>query len=484
LRLRPAALSRPLPALLLAMVGGIAIGQLSFGQSPLLVLTLLVVVPTLLVTLRAPLVGLVAFAFVATLLPFAVLPLRIVVAPTLVDLALTTSLFAVAARILTHRAEFRATPVQGWVLVFVGLAFVSLLLGTGYARLNGEQLRLFFKLINSVLLIFTVTQVVQQERDLVVLVRALIVGGIIAAVIGLAIYALSPETAAEVLSALGPLGYPTGPDVLRPIAETTTLRATGTSVDPNVFGGMLMLVATLLVAQLIAPHPVIPRGWSVVGSVAVLAALGLSYSRSAWVGLAAAVLLLAIFKARRLWIGIVVGGLVLIASPTGRNMLGRLQSGFGAQDPAAAMRLVEYRDAIRLIRDYPLFGVGFGDAPASELYIGVSNLFLIVAEHMGLVGLAVLIGLLVKVGWASLSARPARDTPRWGMLAGLEAAFVAMLVAGMFDHYFFNLRFPHMVGLFWLMLGLYLCAAQSPVLAAAPVPSSPVSTAVRVGLTN
>jgi polysaccharide biosynthesis protein PslJ len=103
---------------------------------------------------------------------------------------------------------------------------------------------------------------------------------------------------------------------------------------------------------------------------------------------------------------------------------------------------------------------------------------------MGLVGLAVLIGLLITVGAVSLSARPARDTQQWGVLAGLEAAFVSMLVAGMFDHYFFNLRFPHMVGLFWLMVGLHLSAARPLLPATAPLPSRPLPSAARVSLAS
>jgi hypothetical protein len=44
------------------------------------------------------------------------------------------------------------------------------------------------------------------------------------------------------------------------------------------------------------------------------------------------------------------------------------------------------------------------------------------------------------------------------LLVGLQAAVLAALVAGLFDHYFFNLRFPHMVALFWLLLGLLVTA--------------------------
>ena len=41
-----------------------------------------------------------------------------------------------------------------------------------------------------------------------------------------------------------------------------------------------------------------------------------------------------------------------------------------------------------LIARYPIFGVGFTGVPDIDLYLGVSMLYLIIAENMGLVGLA------------------------------------------------------------------------------------------------
>jgi polysaccharide biosynthesis protein PslJ len=40
------------------------------------------------------------------------------------------------------------------------------------------------------------------------------------------------------------------------------------------------------------------------------------------------------------------------------------------------------------------------------------------------------------------------------ILLGLSASVAGILVGGLFDHYFFNLDFPHSVSIFWLFLGL------------------------------
>ena len=45
------------------------------------------------------------------------------------------------------------------------------------------------------------------------------------------------------------------------------------------------------------------------------------------------------------------------------------------------------------------------------------------------------------------------------LLLGLGGAVAGALVAGMLDHYLFNLVYPHMTALFWIFLGLGMAAA-------------------------
>jgi hypothetical protein len=40
------------------------------------------------------------------------------------------------------------------------------------------------------------------------------------------------------------------------------------------------------------------------------------------------------------------------------------------------------------------------------------------------------------------------------------AALVAMLTVGLVDHYFFNIRFPHMAALFWIVGGLIVALTR------------------------
>ena len=85
------------------------------------------------------------------------------------------------------------------------------------------------------------------------------------------------------------------------------------------------------------------------------------------------------------------------------------------------MRLGEYKDALALIRRYPWFGVGFAGSPDADLYVGVSNLYLLMGEIMGVLGvlafLLVIAGYLVSLwrAWrltlAPSTMRPSTEHP-------------------------------------------------------------------------
>jgi hypothetical protein len=138
----------------------------------------------------------------------------------------------------------------------------------------------------------------------------------------------------------------------------------------------------------------------------------------------------------------------------------RLQEGLRWQDRASQMRLGEYKDAFILISRYPWLGVGFAGTPDIDIYIGVSSVYLLIAEQMGLVGLFVFLVIMgiffVYTGQVWWKMR--KGTRLESILLGLVAALAGAMVAGVLDHYLFNLNFPHTVALFWLYLGLAVAA--------------------------
>jgi O-antigen ligase len=158
----------------------------------------------------------------------------------------------------------------------------------------------------------------------------------------------------------------------------------------------------------------------------------------------------------------VVGGALLMLLPQAQNYAQHLIEGFQIQDLATQMRLGEYKDALALISRHPWIGVGFVGTPEGSLYIGVSNVYLLIAEEMGIIGLAVFLVILVLFFRQVWRAWPVVQQVQGleAILLGLTAAIAGILVGGILDHYFFNLNFPHSVSTFWIFLGLAMTTIQ------------------------
>jgi O-antigen ligase len=182
-------------------------------------------------------------------------------------------------------------------------------------------------------------------------------------------------------------------------------------------------------------------------------------------GLVAGALYVALLRYRKL-LWPVAGAVVLAAGlylifGIGERFVGRVTEGVQFADQANQMRLAEYRNAIAIIRSYPVFGIGFGKAPELDLVAGVSSIYLALAERIGLVGLFAFLGIVAAFFARNMRAMRAafhenHDEERGAQLLGLQAAVVAALAVGLLDHYFFNIEFSHMVALFWGCIGLAL----------------------------
>lgn len=409
--------------------------------------------------LRSTRWGLVGVLLVACLLPFGVLPFRLGFKPTFLDLALAALIFVWAARLLTGRERrFTGSPIGLPVAVFLFLVLFAFALGSGHARPSVNTIRRFAELVGGVFLFFVVINVVREQADLEWAARTLMLAGAGSALIGIVFYVIPEAWTVAILNALARFDYPGGYGALRYIEDNpdNPMRAIGTAIDPNTFGGMLILFAGLTAPQLFSRRPLFPR-WAVLLMLVVdMLCLYLTYSRSALVGLAVALLLIALLRYRKLLLLAVVGVGLLLLLPQTQGYVARFVAGIQGRDLATQMRFGEYKDALRLINRYPLFGVGFSGTPNIELYIGVSSVYLLIAEETGLVGLAAFILAMLTFFWRFWRTwrDGIADERRLALLLGLGGAIAGVLVSGTADHYLFNLAYPHMATLFWTMVGL------------------------------
>ncbi|WP_298821019.1 O-antigen ligase family protein [Chloroflexus sp.] len=437
------------------LIGGItAIGPLYAAAG----LIALAIVTALLVSVKA---GLIAALAVVTIIPFGTLPFKAIITPnflTLVLVTLNTVWFLRAlARSDTYDVRFGSLGLP--LIGFLGLTLFSLVLGARGLP-DPQTLHNYAKFVLGVFCYLTVVNCVRDRETARLIMRALIIVGGLSAMIGLILWALPDQIALQLLVSLGRIGYPTSGRVLRYVEDDPNglERAIGLGVDPNSFGGMLALVAVLTLTQLAAPRPILPR-WllATLGGIQVLTLL-LTFSRAALFGLIIAAAFLATARYRRLWRHMIavsiLGAILLFGLGYADEFVNRVLSGMQFRDQAQQMRLDEYANAIAIIQRYPVFGIGFGQAPDLDLSAGVSSIYLAIGQRMGLVGLAVFLGLVGMWFSNSLRLLPRLDDEATSWLLGCQGAIVAALAVGLADHYFFNIEFSHMATLFWATIGL------------------------------
>ncbi len=406
--------------------------------------------------------GFVALAAVTFILPFATFPIDIGFKPTFLDIALGSLFFVWLFKlVIGQEREFLATPLGLLVALFMLMAVFSFTYGLTHSRANTFVIRRFAEILIGIGLFFVAVNMVRTEAELGWITRWLLLAGWACGGIAILFYVLPQTTTIWILDRLARFDYPGGAGALRFIEDDPEgiMRAIGTAVDPNVLGGMMILAAGLMAPQLFARQRLFPRWFTLIMLGTTTLALYLTYSRSALLGLATAIGLLALLKYRNLiWLGL-AGGLLLLILPQTQEYIARLMEGLAGEDLATQMRFGEYKDALTLISRYPLFGVGFTGTPDIDIYLGVSMLYLIIAEHMGLIGLGIF--LMVMGGFFLLWIRAWRaglPAGREAILLGYGGAVLGGLVSGIFDHYWFNMTYPHMSALFWLYIGLATAA--------------------------
>jgi O-antigen ligase len=410
--------------------------------------------------------ALIALMVTVALIPFGTLPFKVAFTPSLIEMALGGFLLVYAFQWMTgRRRDFRLTPVSWTILVLLLLMVFAFILGLRGDRPTPNQLKTFVGLLGCISMGLILADV---ASDLITLRRVtliLLLVGTLTGLIGIALWVLPDLTAETLLNRLGRIGYPVG-GVIRYREDGVQIgreRAIGTWIDPNAFGGFLLMMGGLGGAQLFSRRPVMGWRWLVFACFGVIGlALFLTDSRGSALGLLTGLGIVAVLRDRRLlWLGL-AGALVAFFLPPVQAYLDKFYAGITAADLETQMRLGEYKDALTLIGRHPLFGVGFTGVPDIDLYVGFANTYLTIASYAGLVGLAAF-GLVIGcvIGWGLRWWRVIRhDEGLNDIWLGLLAGIIGALVGGMFDHFYFNPQYQATAMLLWSFVGMFLAATR------------------------
>jgi len=235
------------------------------------------------------------------------------------------------------------------------------------------------------------------------------------------------------------------------------------------YSGILMLVLCAAVARLVFGAR--DRIWPALVMPALVVALSLTFTRSAWVGACVAVGLLFILKDFRLTALLPVVVAVLFAlAPDG--ITSRMLSVFDLQDPTNRDRMAMMSTGVAIIAADPLTGVGPNMVPRvyaqyrnADSVVAINphlhNVPMQIAAERGLPALVVwLVFIVMTVRQLFRRFRSGRDR---ALAATGLAAVAAMLAAGIFEYNFGDSEF---LMLFLVLITLPFAAARDA--AAAP----------------
>jgi O-antigen ligase len=231
-------------------------------------------------------------------------------------------------------------------------------------------------------------------------------------------------------------------------------RPQGTLTHYMTYSGVLMLVICAAAARLVYRRDGThlfggSRTWTALVMPALVVALVLTFTRSAWVGTAAGLGVLLVLKDRRLLAALpLTVALVILLAPA--SVTARMYSMFDVNDPSNRDRVAMLQSGVEIVRDHPITGVGPDMVKSvyseyrqpwavNPLNVHLHNVPVQIAAERGLPALLVWIGFIVFLVRDLVRRLTTSRHP--SLAAGALAAVAAMIAAGLFEYNFGDSEF-------------------------------------------
>lgn len=364
------------------------------------------------------------------------------------------------------------TPVSGSLLFFLIATGISAFVATSLTAWALEWVKWVLVFVT-----FTVVITIFQDISWEWLVFALVLSGVANALVGI-------------------YEFFGGSGALHLLINDRFFRAFGTFGQPNPFGGFMGLIIPISVMSTIGylhrwrknrnPWNLSLVVYYAISSALLLLAIGMSWSRGAWLGLGTALLVMGFLIPRKTKYGILLFAVIAIGAVIiwfsgllPQSIVQRLQTSteefFAFEDVrgvditsenfAVAERLAHWQAAINMITAHPYLGVGFGNYatvyPQYQLInwgepLGhAHNYYLNIFAEAGILGLLGYGKVWLTIFLQSLKAASHPDQLSRLVVIGLIGAWIYISVHSIFDNLYVNNLFLQIAVMLSVMVLLF-----------------------------
>lgn len=239
--------------------------------------------------------------------------------------------------------------------------------------------------------------------------------------------------------------------------------------NPNTFAQVLILLLPLTLGLVLCEKQPLLRLLAA-GSFAVgAAALGMTYSRASWIGIACA-MAVAVFLWRPRLIPLFLAGCVLAVPLLPQSILNRILTITNTSDSSTSSRIPLYEAAVGVIAQSPVTGAGLGTAAVQQFikenqlyharapFVHAHNIYLQVWIEMGLFGIVSFVGaMLLNIKNAARAVRHCADSDVRTLTCAAASALCGIMVAGLADYPW---NYPRVMSIFWFVFALSLAGTK------------------------
>ena len=335
------------------------------------------------------------------------------------------------------------------------ILFAAMFLGVLLSYAPSLSLRFLFYHISAALCVLVTVSAVRTEEDL----KRLAAGGAVCVAVSGAYGVLQRIQGIEVNASYVDLKVNAG----------MPGRVYSFFDNPNTFAEVLILLLPLVLALILCSRHLISRliacGIFAVG----VAALGMTYSRASWVGIACAMVVMVFLWRPKLIPAFVL--LCCVAIPfLPSTIWNRILTIANPADSSTSSRIPLYQAALEVIRNRPITGAGLGTA-ATQRYIADYNLYhaeapfvhshnfyLEVWIQAGLLGVAGFVSsMLWNIKRTAHAVRHCESSAARTIACAAASAMCGSMVCGLAD-YLWN--YPRVMCIFWFVFAMALAGTK------------------------